>query len=652
MSMAAVFCVYLAVAQKGLPAVGKIDKADLEMTDCDFDKGADAVKLIDWGNMYYDRGTAGISTFKTIYERRIRIKILKEKGLSQADVKITYFGKNDNEKLLKLEAYTYNLDAGGNVQVTEVKKSSMFNKKIDGERNQVIITFPEVKVGSVIEYRYRMDREDYNLRDWVFQDRIPVRYSEYQLTVPRFFRFTVQEAVVDPMDKKESVITERINIEDNFIETESLKSNYVMRNLPGIPVEPFMGSAWDYVQRLDFTMSQYESGNGVVRDLRVKWSDAINDLNEDPDFGKQLESSLLATVPIVEKAKLIKDQRARVKFLHTTVRDAIRWDGENYFRADKGIEKAWNSKNGNAADINLLLVKLLRDAGIPANPILFSTRDNGIVNTFYPFLAQFNTVMAVVNIDGNNWIVDATDRVSNISLTPEKIVNTKGFIVSGANGRWIEVLDVNHRYRVMAAVQGEIDAEGFLKGNATVNCREYARKVRVEDWNSDPEKFKNKYFTVTGQPIKTDELVVNNLENDSLQLEQKLRFSIQLNSSGEYRYFNTNLFSGLDKNHFISDTRISDVDFGVLQEYTIFGNYTIPAGYTFEELPKDITMLMPDNSIEFTRNIQPDDNLLNIRISLKYKSTFYPATQYAEFKEFHKKLFKALNEQIVIKKKP
>ena len=50
------------------------------MKECDFDKGADAVTLIDYGNTYYDRGTVGFSTFKTIFERRTRIKILKEKG--------------------------------------------------------------------------------------------------------------------------------------------------------------------------------------------------------------------------------------------------------------------------------------------------------------------------------------------------------------------------------------------------------------------------------------------------------------------------------------------------------------------------------------------------------------------------------------------
>ena len=62
-----VFAIPVAVAQKGQPAFGKVDKADLLMTDCDFDKGADAVVLIDYGNTYYDRGGTGFSAFKTVY---------------------------------------------------------------------------------------------------------------------------------------------------------------------------------------------------------------------------------------------------------------------------------------------------------------------------------------------------------------------------------------------------------------------------------------------------------------------------------------------------------------------------------------------------------------------------------------------------------
>lgn len=648
----ALLAMFSAVAQKGLPGFGKIDKADLEMRDCDFDKGAEAVKLIDWGNLYYDRGTVGVSLFKTIFERRVRIKILKQKGLSYANVKIPYYGRNDNEKMLTLDACTYNLDASGNVQVTEVKKSSIYSKRIDQNRFEMIITFPEVKPGSVIEYRYRMDRETYDLRNWVFQDAIPVRYSEYDLKVPKIFRFTVKPTVVDSIDIKNDVVEERISVERGIVRTESVKSSYIMQKLPGIRNEPYMSAVTDYVQRLEFQLSQLDYGDGRIRDLRVKWSDVIEDLLKNDDFGKQLEADIPGTESIITEARTLPDTASRIQFLHNTVRDMMNWNKDDDFMTDAGISKAFSMKTGNTADINLLLVHLLNDAGIPAKPILFSTRDNGLVNTYYPFSEQFNTVMAFVQAGDKKYVLDATDKAASWLLPPERVVNTNGFIVEGPNGTWMEYSDNGYKYKLMVAVKGEISNDGSMKGDAVVDSRDYSRRQRVEDWRKDKDAFKRIYFTIAGIPVKTDEVTISNLDADSLPLEQRVLFTTQLSSSGNYRYFNINIFSEMDKNEFVKDERISDVDYGVLQDYAIFGNFILPEGYVFDELPKDKSILMPDNSIIFSRNIQADGNLLNVRISIEYKNSLYPAAQYPEFREFHKKMFAALNEQIVIKKKP
>jgi hypothetical protein len=200
-------------------------------------------------------------------------------------------------------------------------------------------------------------------------------------------------------------------------------------------------------------------------------------------------------------------------------------------------------------------------------------------------------------------------------------------------------------------VQGEIDEAGVMKGNGLVNCYDYARTQRVKEWVEDKQKFKDDYFIKSYPALQIEDIIINNLEADSLPLEQKVKFSSQLNSSGEYRYFSINLFSDLEKNPFIADKRASDVDFGVLQEYILFGNYTIPPGYVFEGVPENITMTTPGNDIVFNRVISVEANLLNVRMTVEFKSTFYTADAYPEFKEFYKKLFDKLNEQVVIKKK-
>lgn len=638
------------IAQKGQPGFGKVDKADLLMTDCDFDKGAAALVLLDYGNTYYDRGTVGFSTFKTVYERRTRIKILKESGIALADVRIPYYNRNNEQKILKLNANTYNLDASGKVQTTEVKRSSIYSKKIDAGHAAMIIAFPEVKVGSIIEYSYSIETETINLNDWYFQHRIPVRFSEYQLKIPQIFRFSIQPNVVDPIEDKQDVSTEIISMSEGALETKVLTSKYTMRNLVGIKDEPFMGAAKDYMQRIEFHLTQIDYGDRTD-DISTKWSDIIKDLKKDESFGLQLENNVPAAASLVEEAKRVADAEQRMRFLYNKLRQDLTWNEDKGIYTDIGIARTWETKKGNLADINLLLIKLLNDAGIKAQPILFSTRDNGLAVPNYPNKSQFNSVMALVTINTNHFVLDATNKVIHYRLIPEEVVNTNGFIVEGENGRWKEIISGRNHYKVTAAVQGEIDAEGNMKGSCLVNCYDYARVQRCEEWNSNKQKFKEDYFLKPYPSVRVEELTINNAEADSMPLEQKVKFSSVLNSSGNYKYFSVNLFSDLDKNHFVSETRSSDVDFGIHQDYNLFGNFTIPADYVFDGLPENITMATADRGIIFNRTVNADGNLLNIRITVEFKRTFYPADSYPDFREFHKKMFDKLNEQVVIKKK-
>ncbi|MBL0183076.1 MAG: DUF3857 domain-containing protein [Chitinophagaceae bacterium] len=637
-------------AQKGLPGFGKVDKADLEMTDCPFDKGAGAVTLIDFGNTYYDKGSIGFTLFKTVFERRTRIKILKENGIAQADIRIPYYTRNNEERVLKLNANTYNLDASGKVQVSEVKKSSIYSKRINAYQSVMIIAFPEVKVGSIIEYSYVIESETIGLRNWYFQGNIPVRYSEYQLKIPQIFRFSVQPNVIDAMDSKQEVLDEIISITEGAIPVKVLKRNYSMQNLPGIKEEPFMGSPKDYMQRVEFTLSQIDLGDRVI-EVRNKWSHVIKSLNEDESFGLQLQKNVPGAATMVDEANQVKDEEMRMKLIYDRLRKEIAWNEREGIFTENGILKTWETKTGNMADLNLLLIRLLNGAGLKAVPIFFSTRENGLAITSYPDLEQFNSVMAYVPIGDKYFVLDATNKFINYKMVPAQVVNTNGFIVEGENGKWKEILSGKYHYKVMAAVQGEIDADGNMKGNCLVNCYNYARVQRCEDYKESEAKFKEEYFQRPYPSVKIEDITINNLDADSLPLEQKVKFNTILNSSGNYRYFTVNLFSDLDKNNFLSENRSSDVDFGFLQDYSIFGNFTIPVDYVFDGLPESIVMVTEDKGIVFSRTVSADANLLNIRITVEFKRTFYPAGGYPDFREFHKKMFDKLNEQVVIKKK-
>ncbi len=646
LSLLSCLCV---AAQKEMPAFGKIDKEDLEMTDCDFDKGAVACKLIDWGNIYYERGTEGIGMFKQITERRIRIKILKDKGLSFANVTVPYYSFNNDRKITKIDANSYNLDETGNVKITEVGKSSIYTKKINKRLSQIIIAFPEAKAGTVIEYKYKMESDWYwVINDWYFQDNIPTLYSEFQLKIPLVLQFTVHPVVIAQPESKEKLTDEAFALNEGLLSVKTLKKNYILKKLPGIKEEPFMGSIKDYQQRLEFQLTRYDFGNGNSKDFNTTWEDVVKTLKEDDDFGDQLNRDLYETSALIDQVKTIQGEEARMKFIYQHLKENFTWNKEEEIYSYEGLRKTWEKKNGSTGDINLLLVYLLRQAGLKADPILFSTRDHGLVNSQYTFLTQFNIVMAHVEANGHTYILDATDKYIHYKRIPARVTNTSGFIVNSEKGKWIDAID-EHKYKIIIALHGEINKAGILTGDCLVNCMDYAKFERAAIWKEDKEKFKKTYFS-GGDNIKTEELVVNNADADSMPLEQKIKFTQILGSSGDYKYFTVNLFSEFENNPFTDDERTTDIDFGFQKECNIFGNFTIPDGYTFEELPKDITMTTPDKGVSFVRSMQTEDNLLNVRISIEFNRNFYSTAEYPDFKEFYKKLIEKLNEQIVIQK--
>ncbi len=645
-------CLLTAAAQQKITPFGKAEKADFEITDCDFDKGAAALVLLDIGDTHYDKGNFGYSVFKTVFERRIRLKILSAKGIAHANVRIPFYNYNNEERIAAFNALTYNIDSAKKIKITAVAKSGFYIKRIDKYYSELIIVFPAVKPGSVIEYQYKMERETMGqVKDWFFQGVLPVKYSRYQITIPQIFRFTVQPFVIDNMEEESKVITQRISTQKGFIQTQSVKTNYIMHNLPAIPIEPYMNSPKEYMQRLEFQLSQIDYGNGNIDNLRKKWSDVVDNLLQHDDFGKQLEQPIADMANLNKMAMAMPDTLQRIRFLFNALRKKMQWNNEESIYTQYGIAKAWLLKKGNTADINLLLLKLLKAAGIDAKPVLLSTKDNGLVNIKLPSPDQFNTVMVYINAADKSIVLDATDTVSSIWVMPQKIANTRGFIVEGERGNWQTFFNGNSKYKITAAIQAQITDSGKMSGMGLISSFDYAKTQHIEKWGDAINAIKNLKINHNGLSINIEGYEMINANEDSLPLEQKIKFSAQLNGTGSYRYFTVNLFSGLDENPFTAEERITDIDFGFNQEYILFGSYNIPDDYVFEVQPENVLLIMPDTSIIFSRRVITDGNLLNVRISAEFRKPYYNADTYPDFAAFYKKMFARLNEQVVIKKK-
>jgi len=620
-----------------IPAFGKVEKADLEMKECDFDEKAEAMVLLDEGQLDYLAAT-GLEL-----KRRVRIKILTDKGLDWANVHLRYLSERNAQDINNIEAQTYNLDAGGNIVVTKVEKKLIYEKKLNKKYTEKVFTFPEVKVGSIIEYKFKHIR--IGLIDWYFQRSIPVKFSRFMIDVPQEIEILTTPYCNGKYEEKSETKYGRV------------MQSYTMTNEPAFHDEPFIINEDYYRDRLEtklIALPLYGRRESMV----IDWLKVIKTLMEDDDFGVQIKKNIPRTAELDAMLKNMTDPYQKMKTIYKYVQDNMTWNEYLGIWASDGVKSAWKDKKGTVGEINLILVNLLKDADLNVHPILVSTHDYGVVNTGdagtygNPGINQFNKVMAYVKINDKVYVLDAAQKETPAHLVPPDILMTEGMVIEKLETfewGWRSLWDKDHLSKNIIQTVGSIDDQGKMDGQTTISSFDYARLSRVSTAKKGKDKYTEKYLSEPG--IAIEDVSFENLDSDSLPLVQKIKFTHSLNSSGDYKHFSANILSGFGNNPFVADNRFSDIFFGSNQSYLLLGNFTIPDGYELEAFPKNMKMIMPDTSIIISRASQIHANTLLTKIQLDFKKPYFTVEVYPELQEFYKHLYAMLNEQFVIRKK-
>ena len=412
-----------------------------------------------------------------------------------------------------------------------------------------------------------------------------------------------------------------------------------------------MTSDDDYLQRVESWVTAYYVG-GRRFPLTKTWPEIAKLLLDDEDLGLQLKKNISRTQDLDLMLQGVQDPFRRMSIIHKYVAKNMTWDGIDNFWAASGVKTAWKDKVGTSGEINLILINLLRDAGLDARPVMVSTRENGRITTFYPDASQFNKVLAYVTIGDKKYVLDGTDKLTPSHIIPYDVMYSEGLLLDEKNPNkfeWVELWDGSRLEKNTVFYQAKIDAEGKIAGHATVSSADYARLKRIKAL-SDQKKYIELFLQPEKFSLQVDSFKVKNQDADTLPLVQDFDFTGALNSSGEYSFINLNMFSGMANNPFIADTRFSDVFFGTNQSHTIVSSVRIPEGYTFEEVPKNMRMVLEDQSLVVTRMMQVSGTMLNAKISIEFKKPFYAPDEYDDLKEFYKKMYSMLDEQIVFKK--
>ena len=249
---------------------GNIKPEDFTLSKYSIDTSADAVYLYDIGSTYYHEDDNLHN--EEVYQRRMRIKILNRNAFSLATLIIPLYNDNEEEqKLEDLQAATYNL-VNGKVVAEPVSKDAIFKEKRKGLK-VVKLTLPDIKEGSVIEFAFVIKTPGIEIPGWDFQRKYPILWSEYEVTVPFFYNYSIlkQGNPVFAVDSTSTYHADYTIHAGKPTEDNTLQHEWVMQNVPALATEPFVNTLDNYAARVEFQLSAYQAASGQYISNNPSW---------------------------------------------------------------------------------------------------------------------------------------------------------------------------------------------------------------------------------------------------------------------------------------------------------------------------------------------------------------------------------------------
>ena len=617
---------------QNIPKFGIADRVELEMKECSFEKEAAAMNLLDITEVELEV----FETARIITEKRIRIKIFNEEGFKAASIKIPYFSQKRSTKIKDFDAFIYNLDEKGNIITEKLEKKDLFKESLGEKVKSITFTFPHVKKGSVIEYRYtKIEKNEVRLDPWVVQDIIPTAYASSTVTIPNRAYLRTKTFGFDSIPFTPSILNANSNYPKH-------RRYYKKENIHSFKAEPFMSSQTDNLLRMVYEVLP---DLFLLKDPKYAWKSIGHRLMISAYFGKHIKAEIPGTNAIIDSAKKIPSTSGKIEFIYESVRKQIpEVLGQHFVSED--VAEAWKEKNGTTADVNLILLNLLRKAGVSSHPLLVSTRENGMVSMEFPSLSQINSV-DVIALDSNRvYILDASQKQS-YQIPPANILNRNVYMLDSADMKWIYIEDPRHLQKSAVKINAQLNENGLVKGEAVYRMFDYSREQALD--TSDVGE-KEKLFASKQVGVKI--LSVKN-ENIGLLHEpviQKMNFEYEPGTAGNFYYFNPQFLGNQDKNPFLQKERQTDIDFGSNQKISMELIVSLPKGFSIEHLPKNVLMRSSDTTISYSRMIFSDESTIVYRQDFEIRRPFFFREEYKAVHEFFEKMFAYLQEELVFKK--
>ncbi len=379
--------------------------------------GATAVYL------YREETTDDLLHVRSYY---IRLKVLTEQGKEYANVKLNYVSDAASDDVFTNDFGFTVTDVSGRtihrdgtvIPFTGKPYKRVVEKARGVKVSESVFTLPDVEVGSIVEYRYKMRIPDnwYQSPDWYVQQHLFVRKGYF------FWKATEAELYDSLRDQTtlgiawSSVLpagTQVVHVEKPAVGTDHAYQTFELKvkDIAPMPIEDHMPPVRSFTYRVNFyyavdrTMAEFWKNEGKA------WSKSQEKFIGSTGSLSQQVQSLFAT----GDSNPVKLQKiyAAVMAMENTSYTRRHESAENKAAGLKEIKSAqdvWDRKSGGDDQLADLFVGLARSAGFKAYVMKVTNRDHNLFFQSWLTLRQLDDNIAIVVVDGKEQYYDPGQR--------------------------------------------------------------------------------------------------------------------------------------------------------------------------------------------------------------------------------------------------
>ena len=615
-----------------------ITQKDLDIKQVPGNPGADAIQL------YFADYINDQEHNEFFYQR---IKILNEKGNRHADVEIVV---PPGFSLAGLKARTIHPDG----KIIDFTGKPFQKVLVKGRGLKVLartFTMPDVTVGSIIEYKYRLDI------DGIITDNSwTVQHELY--TVKESFSMVPYSGEIEGFAVGYRVSVIYSHMPDNLKpQQKASKFELEVENMPAFEVEGYMPPEEDFKPQVRFF---YVERN--VSDADKFWQEASKSWHSDAEhfIGNYKEVGQAAAQAIggeTDPEQKLRKLYARAQQIRNLSYERERTENElkkENLKSNQNVNDVLTRGKGYSNQITLLFVALARAAGFDTSVVRTSDRkikffDKGLLSK-----RQLDIEVAVVNQGGKEIYLDPGTRFCPYGYLHWTRTSAAGLKLDKKGGTFITVPGATYDKAMTRRIADMVlDSEGTLKGTLTVKFEGgEALEHRLDGLDSDEAGRKKSLedevetWLPSGAIAKLSKTDGWDAIDGPLTVTFEVEVPSYASAAGKRLLLPPYLFQSKQMDAF----KHSDRKFPVYFPYA-FGeldrvNITIPAGFTLESVPQKQEAHL--DYAAYQNLVQFDGVKVVTQRILQMNGIFIDLKKYPEVKDFFGKVQAGDEEQAVL----